>query len=273
MAIDNSNSYYDVMVDINETYSEAYGQTSIDAVNALEELDARIEFYHGLVQETDDPEQQFRNYYLLSYIQGDEPIDLEAYRMEAAKKLYLLAAKIDVTKKLYHTVKLYDTAAFAAQYEEIMNIVRGVGEEEVKARISAEELADCMVPMLDAGVYAIDRIEGISQWMEGCDTGFFQVWSNYVPGDMNWKVEYCIVDGSVIKHDAGSRMYYFSSGEPFYVGEYYIYDGRILNGTDDMDGAAAYEEAVWMRGLVINNEALFPEIYEHYGRLIEALNY
>ena len=40
-----------------------------------------------------------------------------------------------------------------------------------------------------------------------------------------------------------------------------------------MDGAAAYEEAVWMRGLVINNEALFPEIYEHYGRLIEALNY
>ncbi len=272
MAIDNSDSYYDTMVDINETYSEAYGQTSVDAANALEELDARIEFYRGLVQETDDPKQQFRNYYLLSYIQGDEPIDMDAYRMEAAKKLYLLAAKTDVTEKLYHTVKIYDTDAFAVQYEEIMNIVRGVGEEEVKAQISAEELADCLVPMLDAGIYAIDRIAGISQWMEGCDTGFFQVWSNYVPGDTNWKVEYCIVDGSVIRHNAGVWMYYFSSGEPFYVGEYYIYDGKILNGADDMDGAAVCEEAVWMRGLVVNNEALFPEIYEHYGRLIDALN-
>lgn len=66
-------------------------------------------------------------------------------------------------------------------------------------------------------------------------------------------------------------IYYYSDGEPLCINGRYVYNGLILNGTEEMDAATACEEARWIYQNVRGDQRSFQvQCAEHIGIPVRA---
>lgn len=265
--------YYESMQTANEAFSKAYQNAALEARNAVAALEARTDFYEELVADSAEPENEYENMYLLQYMLGDGKIDIEQYGQEVKKDLYMLAMQIDAMGRVYGSLYIDQSAAnaYAEQYRELMNILDPERTGEVALLVSDEEYAETLQPVLEAGVSAITALQNSPH--PNVDNKMMMLYrDDNTPGG---KMRYCLCAYRLIHVYHSNNwvdIYYYSDGEPLYIDGRYVYNGLILNGTEDMDAATACEEARWIYQNVLGDQRDFQvQCAEHIGRLNKAL--
>lgn len=122
-----------------------------------------------------------------------------------------------------------------------MSIVDPLSIGRMEGEVSTEELSEALVPILQAGVSATDAMS--SALNAPYDERFIMIYG----GEYAGKAYYLFSSNATLmrtKHPYFS-VYYFLDGEPYYINGLYIYNGRILNGTEEMDAEAIIEEGKW----------------------------
>lgn len=264
MAISNTDDYYEVMERINNSFAACYEQIVLEAREAVAVLESRINFYDDLVTENDNMNETFNNLSLLRYMLENNSIDLSAYETAAEEKLYLLALQADVMKNIYQT--LYEDSSFtnvyAKQYGEIMDIVDPGREGIMEDVVSIEEMEAALVPILRAGVEATFSMKST------LNSPYDERRISAAGGNA------CFVfspNGSIIQasHSKGGySINYFSDGSPFFINGYYVYNGRVLNPTEEMDEALLLEHAKWIRENYTNKK--FAKEVEDHIRVLKS---
>ncbi|MCI9143119.1 MAG: hypothetical protein HFH87_10945 [Lachnospiraceae bacterium] len=271
--IADSDIYYEGMQSANETFSKAYQNAALEARNSVAALEARTAFYEELVAESEEPEDEYRNMYLLQYMLGDGKVDVEQYGQEVKKNLYLLATQIDAMGRVYGSLYMDPSAAnaYGEQYRALMDILDPYGSGEVALLVSDEEYAATLQPVLEAGASAILALQGSPH--PSVENKLMMLYrDDNTPGG---KMRYCLCGVRLIHvyhTDNWVDIYYYSDGEPLCINGRYVYNGLILNGTEEMDAATACEEARWIYQNVRGDQRSFQvQCAEHIGRLKKAL--
>lgn len=254
MNIAGSDVYYSNMASTNEAFARAYQRAVLEAIESLSTLEVMLDFYNGLVEESEDAVTEYNHLNLLRYLLDDGDIDISQYEREVKKSLYLLAVQTDAMGKIYRALYTDGSAAdtYRIQYEEIMAVIDPQGTGGMTELLTAEELAEYLQPILESGVVAIRNVEGIVDAPNRKRTYTPVYRSNGVPGGKIW----CLFIGDElvhVKHEDSWIDIYYSAGEPLCINGYYVYDGVILNGGEATDSDTACQEAVWVWENVWNN--------------------
>ncbi|MCM1194162.1 MAG: hypothetical protein NC389_17280 [Acetatifactor muris] len=266
-----SDSYYENMQKANVAFGEAYQTAVLKARDAASAMGARTDFYNELVGEQEDVWDEYVNLCLLRYMVGDGGIHLEEYGQEAKKELYLLALQTDALSKIYGAVYSDKSAAnaYIAQYKEIMELVDPYGTGEVAALVTREEISEALLPIMQAGVTAIQSIESVQA--PNMDKKYIMVYrSDGAPGG---KVYYCLLGNQMIRahHQDNWFDLCFFNGEPLYINGYYVYNGMLLNGSEEMDETVIGDEGRWIYQNVRNERGFGDGCALHVGNMRQAL--
>ena len=268
-SIDNTQSYYSSMVETNSEISMAYQPLIVDAKGCLEELDARIDFYKDLT-DTYTGEEAYKNLALLNYIQDGEEICLDAYIEEVSQNLYILAKQFKASGEVYSSIYLDDVMAveYINKHNELLLLIDKVCMGEKAEVVSAEKMGSYMIPILEAGKKAADKISSLPK-VPMRNNAFDILYSDQLGGNKGQRVHYCEIAGDIILVNGDTIHVYYEGGYPYYINGYYIYYGKVLNGNPDSNAEVMIEEGLYMKG--IGDRAWADEFYQHYLNLREAI--
>ena len=257
--IANSDSYYNSMQEANETFGRAYQKAALEAKDAVSALEVRTDFYRELVAEQEDIWDEYENLCLLKYMLGDKKIDVEQYGQEVKKDLYLLALQTDVMGKIYGALYADPTASntYAAQYQELMGLVDPQGTGEIAALVSDEERSGTLLPILQAGISAIQFMEQSQN--PNVDNKHVMIYRDDGTPGGKVRCSFLVYDLVHVHHDNRWIDIYYSKNDPLFINGYYVYDGIVLNGEEGMDALTACEEARWIKENIWSNTRTFQE--------------
>lgn len=186
MAIDGNDSYYDRVTYMNKIMANGIQDVTVSAENSFEQLNTRIKILKELTQEEDSVSKQFLNQAYLNYIFDEGGLELEPYVLDSEKKLYIVQEQLRYTYLLYNVLfmdssdkKVY-LQGIDQQYQEISEIFEELGVDPSQL-VSTEELAEYMIPIMQAGTQAIDAMEENGDYVPGADSRFVDMW------DGSWK--------------------------------------------------------------------------------------
>lgn len=269
--IANSDSYYNSMQEANETFGKVYQAAALEAKDAVSALEVRTDFYKELIAEQEELQDEYTNMCLLNYMLGDGKIDVTSYGQKVKKDLYLLALQTDAMSKVYGAVYIDQTAVntYTSQYQELMNLVDPDGTGEIADLVSKEELSETLLPILEAGVSAIDAMQQSQN--PNVDNKYVMVYrSDNTPGG---KIYCCFLQGGLVHVQHADKWIdlYYSKGEPLYINGCYLYNGIALNGVEETDILVACEEARWIWENVWANSSFYEECAAHIQRMKQAI--
>lgn len=267
-SIDSSQKYYSAMVELNDKITEAYQPVIVDTKKSIETLNARYNFYNELVDTSLELEEQYRNMYLLSYIQNGQDISFESEIQAVYENIYILAKQFKASGELYSSIYLDKSLynEFMSKHDELLSLIRYSSVTQVEENLSTEKMASYMMPVLEAGKEAVYTMENLPQAPKR-DNAFVNLYPRQLHSGRGTRVSYCKIDGRVVHVDgAGLNIYY--TNEPFYISGIYVYDGRALNGTANTDAATLLEEAAYFRN--IKEKDVQDNYYTHATNLFNA---
>ena len=260
MAIDGNDSYYDRVTYMNKIMANGIQDVTVSAENSFEQLNTRIKILKELTQEEDSVSKQFLNQAYLNYIFDEGGLELEPYVLDSEKKLYIVQEQLRYTYLLYNVLfmdssdkKVY-LQGIDQQYQEISEIFEELGVDPSQL-VSTEELAEYMIPIMQAGTQAIDAMEENGDYVPGADSRFVDMWDGswktrvwYKGRFINNNTAFCthICTQSRSSMDRYYNLYY-ASGIPFYINSFYFLDGKLLNDDGIVNESALLECAEWLK--------------------------
>lgn len=279
MAIENSNSDYEAMVNANEAFGTGMQKIIVDTGAKIDEFSAKLDFYEMLTTDNVNPDygsytdekirEIWENQYLMEYALKGNDVDIEPYALEVRKQLYILGAAINTLKDFYSTLltdgnsKTNSINNLENQYQEIMALVDPDGNGKVAALVESKELDKYISPLIYAGMDAYNGYAKLGGASPLIDIRFTYTHQGRI---------YCyykILDKAFgLMFVSGSDVYvYYADEKPVYVNGYCFYNGKLLNGNGSEDAETLYEEALWFR---IGNRGDKKDYDLHREKLLNA---
>lgn len=260
MAIDGNDDYFDRITYMNRIMSNGIQEVTVSAENSFEQLSTRIKILEDLTQEEKSISKQFLNQAYLDYIFTEGDLGLEQYVLDSEKKLYIVQQELWYTYLLYNVLFMDSTDktlylnGIEKQYKEINEIFDELGIDP-KQLVTTEELAEYIIPIMQAGTQAIVAMEEEGNYIPGADSRFVDMWDGewktrvwYKGRFVNDTTAFCthICTQSRSSMDRQYDLYY-ASGVPFYINGFYFLDGILLNDDGNVDEEELLECAEWLK--------------------------
>ena len=269
MGIESSEEYYGVAENINNMLSEASQKNFVDTQRALEEFEARLNFYKILVEETGDIEKNYNNLQILYYLQGEEQINVSEYQEEVYEQLYILAAQVKIIRDLYGMI-LSDASSLSdldLQYDEIMQILKDAGLEDVNQIVSKKKLKKSLMPILQVAKSAIQDLESLPL-MNGQRDAQITLYPRQFDGERMATLDFCSFYNRMAHLNGLGIDIYYMEDYPFCVNGLYIFENIVLN-DNEVNGSILCEEANAIKNLL--DEEVKNEFYGHYLKLLDEI--
>lgn len=279
MAIENSNSDYEAMVNANAAFGTGMQKIIVDTGAKIEKFNAKLDFYEMLTADNINPdygsytEEKIRkiweNQYLMEYALKGNDVDIEPYALEVRKQLYILGAAINTLKDFYSTLltdgnsKINSINSLENQYQEIMALADPDGNGEIAELVDSKELGKYITPLIYAGMDAYHGYAKLGGASPLIDIRFTYTHQGRL---------YCYYKilnkafGLMFVSESDVHVYY-ADNKPVYVNGYCFYNGRLLNGNGSEDAETLYEEGLWYR---IGNRGEKRDYDFHRNNLLNA---